>query len=65
MAGDEQAGSRRRSRRDRLAAKGAEAAAAQTGAPVNQEFADAIGADGFAADAPGAVELARRMIGAE
>ena len=34
------------------------------GAPVNQEFADAIGADGFAADAPGAVELARRMIGA-
>jgi 5-methyltetrahydrofolate--homocysteine methyltransferase len=33
------------------------------GAPVNQEFADAIGADGFAADAPGAVELARRMIG--
>jgi len=34
------------------------------GAPVNQEFADAIGANGFAADAPGAVELARRMIGA-
>jgi 5-methyltetrahydrofolate--homocysteine methyltransferase len=34
------------------------------GAPVNQEFADAIGADGFAADAPGAVELARRMMGA-
>ena len=34
------------------------------GAPVNQEFADAIGADGFAADAPSAVELARRMIGA-
>lgn len=33
------------------------------GAPVNQEFADAIGADGFAADAPAAVELARRMIG--
>lgn len=35
------------------------------GAPVNQEFADAIGANGFAADAPGAVELARRMIGAD
>ncbi|MDH3230054.1 MAG: corrinoid protein [Alphaproteobacteria bacterium] len=32
------------------------------GAPVNKEFADAIGADGFAADAPGAVELARRMV---
>ncbi len=31
------------------------------GAPVTREFADAIGADGFAADAPGAVELARRM----
>ena len=35
------------------------------GAPVNKEFADAIGADGFAADAPGAVELARRMTGAD
>jgi 5-methyltetrahydrofolate--homocysteine methyltransferase len=35
------------------------------GAPVNKEFADAIGADGFAADAPGAVELARRMTGVD
>ena len=35
------------------------------GAPVTREFADAIGADGFAADAPGAVELARRMVGTE
>ena len=35
------------------------------GAPVTREFATAIGADGFAADAPGAVELARRMVGTE
>jgi len=35
------------------------------GAPVNREFANAIGADGFAADAPGAVELARRMTGTD
>ena len=34
------------------------------GAPVTREFADEIGADGFAADAPGAVALARRMINA-
>ena len=32
------------------------------GAPVNQAFADEIGADGFADDAPGAVELARRLV---
>ncbi len=35
------------------------------GAPVTREFADAIGADGFAADAPAAVGLARKMIGAD
>ena len=35
------------------------------GAPVTRKFANAIGADGFAADAPGAVELARRMVGTE
>jgi len=35
------------------------------GAPVTREFAAAIGADGFAADAPGAVELARRMVEAK
>ena len=29
------------------------------GAPVNQAFADAIGADGYAEDAPGAVRLVR------
>ncbi len=32
------------------------------GAPVNRAFAAAIGADGFAADAPGAVELARQLV---
>ena len=35
------------------------------GAPVTRDFADAIGADGFAADAPGAVELARAMTEAD
>ena len=34
------------------------------GAPLNQEFADSIGANGFADSAPAAVELARRLIGA-
>ena len=32
------------------------------GAPVTQRFADDIGADGFAADAAGAVELVRRLV---
>ena len=32
------------------------------GAPVNRAFATAIGADGFAEDAPGAVEVARQLI---
>ncbi len=32
------------------------------GAPVSQEWADAIGADGYAEDAVGAVELARRLV---
>jgi 5-methyltetrahydrofolate--homocysteine methyltransferase len=32
------------------------------GAPVSQEFADAIGADGYAADAARAVELIRRLL---
>ncbi len=36
------------------------------GAPVNQEFADAIGADGYGDDAPGAVSLMRSFVaGAE
>jgi 5-methyltetrahydrofolate--homocysteine methyltransferase len=33
------------------------------GAPVTQNFADQIGADGYGSDAPGAVELARKLIG--
>jgi 5-methyltetrahydrofolate--homocysteine methyltransferase len=32
------------------------------GAPVTREFAHTIGADGYANDAPGAVELARRFV---
>jgi len=32
------------------------------GAPVNQEWANTIGADGYAEDAVGAVELARRLV---
>ncbi len=32
------------------------------GAPVTQEFADAIGADGYAPNAPGAVTIAREFI---
>ena len=32
------------------------------GAPVNQEWADTIGADGYAEDAVGAVELARQLV---
>jgi 5-methyltetrahydrofolate--homocysteine methyltransferase len=33
------------------------------GAPVSQEFADAIGADGYASDAARAVDLTRRLLG--
>jgi corrinoid protein of di/trimethylamine methyltransferase len=33
------------------------------GAPVNQKWADTIGADGYAEDAVGAVELAKRLVG--
>ena len=33
------------------------------GAPVNQEWCDTIGADGYAEDAVGAVALARRLMG--
>ena len=32
------------------------------GAPVTQQFADEIGADGYAEDAPGAVALAKRLL---
>jgi 5-methyltetrahydrofolate--homocysteine methyltransferase len=34
------------------------------GAPVTQAFADQIGADGYSPDAPGAVTVARRLVGA-
>jgi 5-methyltetrahydrofolate--homocysteine methyltransferase len=34
------------------------------GAPVTQAFADQIGADGYSSDAPGAVELTRRLAAA-
>jgi 5-methyltetrahydrofolate--homocysteine methyltransferase len=33
------------------------------GAPVSQRFADEIGADGYASDAPSAVELAKKLLG--
>jgi len=32
------------------------------GAPVNQEYASKIGADGYSSDAPGAVELAKDLV---
>jgi 5-methyltetrahydrofolate--homocysteine methyltransferase len=32
------------------------------GAPVSQRFAGEIGADGFASDAPSAVELAKKLM---
>ena len=32
------------------------------GAPISQEWADTIGADGYAEDAVGAIELARRLV---
>ncbi|MCF8061177.1 MAG: corrinoid protein [Deltaproteobacteria bacterium] len=35
------------------------------GAPVTSGFADRIGAQGFSADAPGAVELARKLMAAQ
>ena len=34
------------------------------GAPVSRSWADEIGADGYAEDAVGAVELAKRLVGA-
>ena len=32
------------------------------GAPITQEFADAVGADGYAPDAASAVDVARRLV---
>jgi methanogenic corrinoid protein MtbC1 len=33
------------------------------GAPVSREWADTIGADGYAEDAVGGIELARQLVG--
>ena len=33
------------------------------GAPVSQEWSDTIGADGYAEDAVGAIDLARKLVG--
>ncbi len=33
------------------------------GAPVTREYAAAVGADGYAAEAPSAVEVARGLLG--
>ena len=35
------------------------------GSPINQEFADSIGADGYGATAPEGVKIARRLMGTE
>jgi methanogenic corrinoid protein MtbC1 len=35
------------------------------GAPVTQQFADSIGADGYSSNAAGAVALARRMLSSQ
>ena len=32
------------------------------GAPVNQEYAERIGADGYGSDAPGAVQLVKDLL---
>lgn len=47
----------------RLKSAGVQAKVIVGGAPVNQSFADQIGADGYADDAPGAVVLAKRLLG--
>ena len=43
-------------------AKGVDVKIACGGAPVTQKFAGEIGADGYAADAAGAVELFKRLV---
>ena len=35
------------------------------GSPISQKFADEIGADGYSANAPEAVKLAKRLVGVE
>ena len=45
-----------------MRSKGIDVKIACGGAPVTQKFADEIGADGYAADAAGAVELFKRLV---
>jgi methanogenic corrinoid protein MtbC1 len=47
---------------DTVRAKGLDVKIACGGAPVTQKFANEIGADGYAADAAGAVELFKRLV---
>ena len=47
---------------DTVRSKGIDVKIACGGAPVTQKFADEIGADGYAADAAGAVELFKRLV---
>jgi 5-methyltetrahydrofolate--homocysteine methyltransferase len=47
---------------DTVRAKEIDVKIACGGAPVTQKFADEIGADGYAADAAGAVELFKRLV---
>jgi methanogenic corrinoid protein MtbC1 len=35
------------------------------GSPINQEFADSIGADGYGATAPEGVKLVKKLLGIE
>ena len=44
--------------------KGLDVKVAVGGAPVNKEFADSIGADGYSEDATGAVALCKGFVGA-
>jgi 5-methyltetrahydrofolate--homocysteine methyltransferase len=48
---------------ERLKSSGVKARVIVGGAPVTQSFADEIGADGYADDAPGAVVLSKRLLG--
>ncbi len=47
---------------ERIKAEHADVSVIIGGAPVTQDFADQIGAHGYAEDAPGAVELLRRLV---
>jgi len=49
---------------DAVRSKGIDVKIACGGAPVTQKFANEIGADGYAADAAGAVELFKRLVAA-